>query len=226
MSDCFSWPVAGIGRGVFFCWEQLEYLCRVLIVMETPSFSSQPSSAVSSPVRTVPSPWYALRTFNCQELKVGSFLEEKGKEYFIPMTYVERHSRDGKSRRVLVPVVHNMVFVRKDESQKAMLRLFGECMVPLYIIRKEGTEDCYEIPDTQMTEFRALCDPGFDGTVFMTGEEAEARPGKPVRVVHGPFTGMTGKLHRIKNNFYFIKTLVGVGVMLRISRWYCQPIAE
>lgn len=194
--------------------------------MEASFLASSSSAVVPAPVGSVPSPWYALRTFNCQELKVGSFLEEKGKEYFIPMTYVERHTRDGKSKRVLVPVVHNMVFVRKDESQKAMLRLLEECTVPLNILRREGTAECYEIPDSQMTEFRALCDPGFDGTVFMTGEEAEAKPGKPVRVVHGPFAGMTGKLHRIKNNFYFIKTLVGVGVMLRISRWYCRPIAE
>lgn len=194
--------------------------------METSSLTSTTASSVSASVHGVPSPWYALRTFNCQELKVGSFLEEKGKEYFIPMTYVERHTRDGKSKRVLAPVVHNMVFVRKDESQKSMLRLLEECTVPLYVMRREGTAECYEIPDVQMTEFRVLCDPAFDGTVFMTGEEAEVIPGKLVRVVHGPFAGMTGKLHRIKNNFYFIKTLVGVGVMLRISRWYCQPISQ
>ena len=38
------------------------------------------------------------------------------------------------------------------------------------------------------------------------------------------FAGMTGKLHRVKNSYFFIKTLVGVGVMLHISRWYCKVL--
>ena len=37
---------------------------------------------------------------------------------------------------------------------------------------------------------------------------------------------MTGKLHRVKNKYYFIKTLAGFGVMIRISRWYCEVMKE
>ena len=185
----------------------------------SPVFSTLTSAGMESP-----SPWYAIRTFNCQELKVSEFLSEKGKEHFIPMTYVERHTRQGKAKRVLAPVVHNMVFVRKDDSERHMSRLFSECTVPLYILRKEGTPDYYEIPDAQMVEFRALCDPDFDGTLFMPGDEAEAKPGKEVRIIHGPFSGMTGKLCRVKNSYYFVKVLAGVGVMMRISRWYCQVL--
>lgn len=171
-------------------------------------------------------PWYAVRTFNCQELKISRYLQENGKEHFIPMTYAEKRTHEGKPKRVLVPVVHNMLFVRKDEPQKQMLHLFASCNVPLHVMKKEGTTDCYEIPDTQMTEFRMLCDPGFDGTQFLTADEADAKPGKEVMVIHGPFSGMTGKLHRVKNGYYFIKTLAGVGVMLRISRWYCKVLPE
>ena len=63
-------------------------------------------------------PWYAVRTFNCQELKISDFLRERGKVHFIPMTYVEKE-REGKMKRMLVPVVHNLIFLQKDESQKA-----------------------------------------------------------------------------------------------------------
>ena len=65
-------------------------------------------------------PWYAVRTFNCQELKISDFLRERGKVHFIPMTYVEKE-REGKMKRMLVPVVHNLIFLQKDESRKAML---------------------------------------------------------------------------------------------------------
>ena len=168
--------------------------------------------------------WYALRTYNCQEIKISDFLTDRQMVHFIPMTYVERKNREGKVKRVLVPVVHNLIFLRKDKSQKEILSILGECMTPISVLRKEGSGDCYEIPDSQMVEFRALCDPDFEDKQFITHDEADAKPGKEVRIVHGQFAGMTGKLHRVNNNYFFIKTLAGVGVMIRISRWYRKVI--
>lgn len=168
--------------------------------------------------------WYAIRTFNCQELKIGSFLKENGLAYFVPMTYAEKCDRKGRVKRMLVPVVHNLVFVRKDMPQKHIVNLLNQCGIPLVILRKRETSCCYEIPEHEMLEFRALCDPDFDGSQFITSEEAEAKSGKTVRIIHGQFAGMTGKLHRVRNNYFFIKTLVGIGVMIRISRWYCQVV--
>lgn len=62
--------------------------------------------------------WYILYTFNCQELKVGDYLASKGKTYFIPMMYKEKVTREGKHKRVLLPVVHNLVFLQKDDNEK------------------------------------------------------------------------------------------------------------
>lgn len=168
-------------------------------------------------------PWYAVRTFNCQELKISDFLKEKGKVHFIPMTYAEKE-KEGKTKRVLVPVVHNLLFLQKDESQKMILGMLEECGVPFNVLRDKETGRYYEIPDNQMTEFRVLCDPNFKDTLYITHKEAEAKPGKNVRIIHGPFSGITGKLHRTRGGYYFIKTLAGVGVMMRISRWYCEVI--
>ncbi len=168
--------------------------------------------------------WYVLRTFNCQELKIRDFLKEKKKVHFVPMTYAEKRVREGEVKRVLVPVVHNLIFLLKDESQKSILRMLQECPISLSVLREAHSAKCYEIPDCQMTEFRILCDPNFECKKFITHEEAEAKPGKSVRIIHGQFAGITGKLHRIKNNFYFIKTLAGVGIIMRISRWYCEVI--
>lgn len=168
--------------------------------------------------------WYAVRTFNCQELKVSDYLTGHRKEHFIPMTYVEKKTRDGRTKRVLVPVVHNLIFLKKDCEQKHMLNLLSECPIPLNIFRKDNSSDCYEISDREMYEFRILCDPDFEGSVFMTKEEADIRPGREVQIVHGPFSGITGKLHRVNKEYYFIKTLASIGVMVRIPRVYCKPL--
>ncbi len=168
--------------------------------------------------------WYILRTFNCQELKLSQFLTEKGCPHFIPMMYAEKPDRQGRAHRGLLPVVHNLLFLEKDRSERSLLHTLSKCPFPWYIPRKEGSSALYEIPDKEMEEFRALCDPNFDDSHFMSQEDAEAKPGKMVRIVHGPFAGMTGKLHRVRNKFYFIKTLAGFGVMIRISRWYCKVL--
>lgn len=39
--------------------------------------------------QTTKNPWYAVRTFNCQELKISDFLKERKKVHFVPMTYVD-----------------------------------------------------------------------------------------------------------------------------------------
>lgn len=72
--------------------------------------------------QTTKNPWYAVRTFNCQELKISDFLKERKKVHFVPMTYVEKE-KEGKTRKILVPVVHNLVFLQKNESRKATLGL-------------------------------------------------------------------------------------------------------
>ncbi len=41
-----------------------------------------------------------------------------------------------------------------------------------------------EIPDCEMLEFRAVCDPNYKGTHVDT-VTAEARPGQAVRVIRG-----------------------------------------
>ena len=58
----------------------------------------------------------------------------------------------------------------------------------------------------------------------MTQAEAEAMVGKEVRVIAGPFKGTVGRLVRKHKQYYFLKSVIGMGVMLRISRWYCEPI--
>ena len=33
-----------------------------------------------------------------------------------------------------------------------------------------------------------------------------------------------GKLVRKSKQYYFLKVIIGVGVMVRIPRWYCEPV--
>lgn len=169
-------------------------------------------------------PWYAIRTFNCQEQKVSRFLTENELVHFIPMTYAKDYTEDEKPQKTLVPAVHNLLFIQKKGSQRAMTRLLKECIIPISIFRNPGSQTFCEISERDMVELRMLCDPQFKTSVFMTQTEAEAMVGKDVRVIAGPFKGSIGRLVRKHKQYYFLKAFIGMGVMVRISRWYCEPI--
>lgn len=174
-------------------------------------------------------PWYAVRTFNCQEQKVSRYLTEKGLMHFIPMTYLQvkatTEEDTPKPKTILVPAVHNLLFVQKTTTQKDMIRILKDCPAPVSIFRQPGEEVICEIADRDMIELRILCDPEYKTAIYVTQSEAEAIVGKDVRVVNGPFKGTVGRLVRKHKQYYFLKTVVGMGVMVRVSRWYCEPIS-
>ncbi len=171
--------------------------------------------------------WLVIRTFNRKEMEVGTFLKEKGLTYFIPMTYKEKVvGNEPKPRRILVPVIHNYVFLQKPDGDSNMRKLLAECRVPLLLMRNKGDDHVSEISNKEMMDFRLLCDPDYVKTPveFMDAAEADIKPGREVEVVHGPFTGVRGKLHKNNQKYWLIKTVGGISVMLRISRWYCKVL--
>lgn len=168
--------------------------------------------------------WYAVRTFYCKEKFVADFFTQKGLNSFIPMRYEERITPDGKKHRVQIPAVHNLLFLEKTQSEKQISKTASDCPVPIFFIRNRDTQSYYEIRDKEMIEFRAICDPNYEGTLYVDAAMAEAKKGQKVRVTHGPFKGLEGKLVRYKNRFYVVITIVTLGVMVHIPKWYCTKI--
>ncbi|MBR6606215.1 MAG: UpxY family transcription antiterminator [Prevotella sp.] len=167
--------------------------------------------------------WYILRTFNCQELQVSNHLKRNGLPHFIPMTYKERFiDENTKPKRVLVPLIHNYIFIEKGESEQELKDALHECPFPNYVYQKQDSHHFYEVSDEEMTEFRLICDPSFNKALVADQSEIQARVGKDVVVVHGPFTGIHGKLLRIKGKHFLIKTIGDLSIKMHISRWYCK----
>lgn len=176
--------------------------------------------------------WYALRTFHRLEQKISLFLEDRHLPHFIPMTYSTRvvKPKEGKEtdtkpeKAVLVPAVHNLVFVKKILSQEEMFKVFSECAAPICVFRHPGNSQPCEISERDMLEMRMLCDPQYEPSVFVSQADSEVMVGKEVRVIAGPFKGLVGRLVRKRKQYYFLKTVLGVSVMVRTSRWYCEPL--
>ncbi len=172
-------------------------------------------------------PWYAIRLFTSNQLKVGDYCKEHGLEFFIPMQYRFYEDENGRPKRKLRPVVSNLIFVKKPESAALMKEMVTQGEFKMSVITKDKqTREYYEIPAKQMFEFKAMCNPEIELRKYLSQEEARLKVGTPVLVCHGPLKGLTGRLVRQSHKYYLLKEVPGIGVMLKVSRWCCKPMAN
>ena len=170
-------------------------------------------------------PWYAIRLFSNNQLRVGEFFKEQGIEFFIPMQYRIYEDEQGKPKKKLRPVVSNLVFVKKTITKQAMQELVRTSQYKMSVITSDRqTREYYEIPAKQMFEFRAMCNPEIEMRKYVSSEEARHKAGAKVVVSHGPLKGLTGRLVRENRKYFLLKEVPGIGVMLKVTRWCCKVI--
>mgnify|MGYP003548856566 FL=1 len=151
-----------------------------------------------------------------------SNLQSHGIEHFIPQRYQEEVTLSGERKRKLVPAVHNLLFIKVTTSEKEIKDIITQCPISVSVFQNKETKKYYQIPNEQMIEFRAICDPSYKDTLYVEQEVAEARVGEQVLVTRGQFKGLKGKLIRYKNRSYVVIVLAGLGVMVHIPKWYCR----
>ena len=169
--------------------------------------------------------WYAMKLFSMRQNEVAEALREKKLEVFIPMEYADVEDRTKHIRRVLRPVVRNLLFIKKTTTEKGIRDIVLSLPYKVSIVRKEyGSQKYYEIPAKQMFEFQAMCNPDILMKRFVSDEQARLKKGTPVVVTHGPLKGLRGKLVRADRKYYLLKEVPGIGVMLKVTRWCCKAI--
>lgn len=162
--------------------------------------------------------WYAVRTFNGHELDIASYLKKKNLVSYIPLTSIEE-GVEGK--RVSVPALRNLVFLQKTVSEDEMKKIIAGCEYQMDIL-KNADESFYEISDEEMNLFRSFSNS--KSAQYVSKEELEAAKGKKVRVVAGPLKGVIGELISLNDEYFVIKILISLGVMVHISRSDCEII--
>ena len=170
-------------------------------------------------------PWYAVKLFTNNQMKVSEYFKENGLEVFIPMQYRVYEDENGRPKRKLRPVVSNLLFVKKSLTAKEMRDLVMNGQYKMSVITKSReVREYYEIPAKQMMEFKAMCNPEIEMRKFLSSDEARHKAGTPVEVCYGPLKGLTGRLVRQSHKYYLLKDVPGISVMLKVSRWCCKAL--
>lgn len=172
-------------------------------------------------------PWFAIQLFGGRSTDVADFFKENEVETFIPMSIVDYADKNGHIKQVLRPVVRNLLFVKKTLSTKQLNELMAENGTQMMVMRKtKGSPEYYEIPAKQMLDFKTMCNPEYAQALYLSSEEAQLKAGDPVLVAFGPLKGITGRLVRQNKKYYLLKEVPGIGVMIKVSRWCCKPVAK
>lgn len=142
-----------------------------------------------------PAQWFVMNAYR-KEKSAEIILENKGFQYFIPKHYVIR-SIAGKPKRLLVPVIPNLVFINgKYDDINAFQNLYP--FISFATMRKEGKNVIMKVPDKEMENFIIVASKLDEDIMFFKPEEIELKKGMKVRILDGPFKDSVGILQKIK----------------------------
>ena len=158
-----------------------------------------------------------MRVTYHRELKIKKSLDEINIENFIPMHYEIVNTKDGR-KRMLVPAIHNLIFVRSTQEVLTALKMTRKEFEPLrYIMRVSRTEEkakeIIRVPDKEMEDFIRVASVQDDSIMYLDYKDFIGKEGKRVRIEEGTFAGVEGVIKRIKKNKHVVVQIEGVAAI-------------
>ncbi|MBP7374290.1 MAG: UpxY family transcription antiterminator [Prevotella sp.] len=170
-------------------------------------------------------PWYAIKLYGLSQKNVEKYLQDKGLETFIPQEYVDVEDSEHKVKHVLRPVVKNLIFLKKTMEEGDIKKVISSSELKMSVITVSKIDKRYcEIPARQMDEFMLMCNPDILLKKFISEDQAHLKKGALVRVKRGPLQGFTGRLVRANKNYYLLKDVPGMAVLLKVTKWCCVAL--
>lgn len=140
--------------------------------------------------------WFAMRVTYHRELEAKRLLDERGVENFIPMKY-EKSVRTG--RKHLVPVIHNIIFVRTTASRIQELKK-PTCVPLLQYMMDQRLGKKITVPEKQMRQFIAVTGTYDETLRFFGPSEINFTKAQKVRITGGMFEGCEGVFVKVKGS--------------------------
>jgi transcription antitermination factor NusG len=163
-----------------------------------------------------PKTWFPMRVTYQREMKVKAELDRLGIENFVPLRYkVVEAQNDGDTelRRVLVPAINNLIFVRSTQERVRELKRRNEVLEPLrYMMDHTATceHTIMTVADREMENFMRVASRTDDSVMFLDDETIIGKEGRRVEIMGGAFEGVTGVIRRVKRCKRVVVEIEGV----------------
>ena len=163
-----------------------------------------------------PKTWFPMRVTYQREMKVKAELDRLGIENFVPMRYkVVESQNDGDTelRRVLVPAINNLIFVRSTQERLSELKQTNEVLEPLrYMMDRTASLEhaIMTVADREMENFMRVASRTDDSVMYLDDDTIVGKEGKRVEIMGGAFEGVTGVIRRVKRCKRVVVEIEGV----------------
>jgi transcription antitermination factor NusG len=148
--------------------------------------------------------WYVLFASNGKAEKIKPYLDAVSIECFFPLYYKEKRIRDSeRCRRVLYPLLKNLIFVRA--SKNALNPVLKDVKIKLNIssdlyYRDFADKKIIIVPENQMLNFIAVAGNEKEQVIYLSNTDINIRRGTKVRITGGTFEGVEGVFMRVKGD--------------------------
>ena len=151
-------------------------------------------------------------------MKITGLLDELGIENFLPMHYELVETKTHGRKRMLLPAIHNLIFVRSTQECLTNLKMTREEFAPMrYIMKRPLSNDekseIMLVPDWQMNNFMRVASVQDDRVMFLDSNAYINRIGQRVKVIDGYFSGVEGVIKRINKNKRVVVQLEGLAAV-------------
>src|ERR1041385_1037560 len=141
-------------------------------------------------------PWFALQVVPRHEKSVDKILEYRGCKHFLPTYRVRRRWSDRVSI-IEEPLFHGYVFCR---SQSNLMEIIRGSPGIIRIVAFGGKP--HAVPDKEIEALQHIVRGKREYSAF-----PYLNVGQKVRVISGPFTGISGIITRFKNHYRLVVSL-------------------
>ncbi len=140
-----------------------------------------------------------MRVTYSREMKLKAYLDSIGISSYVPLQMAEV-VKGGRKQKVLLPVIHNLIFIQSTRLVLATLKKEIESKIPFRYMMDKRLKQAITVPDKEMQEFMSLAGMLQEQLIFTTEVDPSMKKGARVRVKSGPFQGIEGTLVRFKRD--------------------------
>ena len=171
--------------------------------------------------------WYPMHIRHSSAQKafnVRQYLYEKGFTTYLRLEHSEQ-IQNGKLHEVVKPVFSNLIFIQGKKKILRLLKNIDPNLTSLQFMTKTK-RDRYEksvilsVPDKDMQNFieSETRDDPYNQRQHWQYDDAHAKPGRKVRIINGPFVGITGEIKNYKSHRVVLIKIEGTGVANIITK--------
>ena len=152
--------------------------------------------------------WFIMRIRNSSLSRLETIMTRLNDDDDIDEAYAPLHFiKVSMTKMNFVPYLLNYIFVRstleklkKVKSNHEYYEPLRFVMHPMYDEKLDKKSEALYISDKKMTDYKRVTAEENEKVVFLDNMAYACKPSQEVQITEGPFTGIVGRIKRIKGN--------------------------